>query len=130
MRPTSLNVRDFGALGDGEADDAPAIQEAALAAADLGVPLVFPSGTYHVATPVLIEGVRHPVHWIGLGSTRIVSTLKGSMRTADKHAAFRFFGQAAAMRRLAANAPAASRRIVPDDVAGLEPGLLLWVLST
>lgn len=48
-----VNLRDFGAVGDGETDDAPAFQKAldALAAAGGGT-LFIPAGKYVIATPV------------------------------------------------------------------------------
>ena len=48
-----LNLRDFGAVGDGVADDGPAFQSAldALAAAGGGT-LFIPEGKYAIATPV------------------------------------------------------------------------------
>jgi hypothetical protein len=51
--PATLNLRDFGATGDGTTDDAPAFQKAldALAAAGGGT-LFIPEGKYVIATPV------------------------------------------------------------------------------
>jgi hypothetical protein len=51
--PVELNVRNFGAVGDGVADDGPAFQKAldALAAAGGGT-LFVPEGKYVIATPV------------------------------------------------------------------------------
>ena len=51
--PETLNLRDFGATGDGTTDDAPAFQKAldALAAAGGGT-LFIPEGKYVIATPV------------------------------------------------------------------------------
>ena len=51
--PEPLNLRDFGALGDGVTDDGPAFQSAldALAAAGGGT-LFVPEGKYAIATPV------------------------------------------------------------------------------
>ena len=47
----SINVRDYGATGDGVTDDAPAIQNAIDAAGAAGGGIVyFPPGTYRVAT--------------------------------------------------------------------------------
>lgn len=45
-----INVRDFGAVGDGETDDTEAIQRAIDAAVSLPEPSVihFPAGTYIV----------------------------------------------------------------------------------
>ena len=49
-----LNLKDFGAVGDGVADDGPALQKAldALAAAGGGT-LFVPAGKYSISTPVL-----------------------------------------------------------------------------
>src|SRR5262245_13342585 len=51
--PVELNVRNFGAVGDGVADDGPAFQRAldALAAAGGGT-LFIPEGKYAIVTPV------------------------------------------------------------------------------
>lgn len=48
-----LNIRDFGAKGDGESMDAAAIQ-AAIAAAPKGARIVFPAGTYRT-TPIFLK---------------------------------------------------------------------------
>src|SRR5215207_783745 len=48
-----FNLSDFGALGDGVADDGPALQKALDALADAGGGTLFiPAGSYLVATPV------------------------------------------------------------------------------
>ena len=44
-------VTDFGAVGDGGADDTAAIQRAV----DASGPLVFPTGTYRLTAPVVIR---------------------------------------------------------------------------
>lgn len=52
----ALNVRAFGAAGDGETDDTQAIR-AALATSGGRVPLVFPTGNYRVTAPLeLLSG--------------------------------------------------------------------------
>ena len=55
----ALNVRDFGATGDGETDDTAAIQKALTAAAVAKVtPAVrFPAGTYRVSRPLLVSSL-------------------------------------------------------------------------
>jgi hypothetical protein len=45
-----LNVKDFGAVGDGVNDDAPAFRAAAQIAYNTGKPVYFPSGTYRMAS--------------------------------------------------------------------------------
>lgn len=60
---TSVSVKDFGAVGDGVANDTTAIQTAVNAAATDGVVLNVPAGTYRLTAPVevpagcVIEGV-------------------------------------------------------------------------
>lgn len=50
---TTLDLRDFGAVGDGVADDGPALQSALDALADAGGGTLFvPEGRYAIATPV------------------------------------------------------------------------------
>lgn len=50
---TTLNVSDFGAVGDGVADDGPAFQSALDALADAGGGTLFvPAGRYRIVTPV------------------------------------------------------------------------------
>ena len=66
-----LNLRDFGAVGDGVADDGPAFQSAldALAAAGGGT-LFIPAGKYAIATPVKKDftGLASSVTIIGVES--------------------------------------------------------------
>ena len=69
--PESLNLHDFGAVGDGVADDGPAFQAAldALAAAGGGT-LFVPEGKYSIATPVAKDftGLASSVSIIGVES--------------------------------------------------------------
>jgi hypothetical protein len=66
-----LNLRDFGAVGDGVADDGPAFQSAldALAAAGGGT-LFIPEGKYAIATPVAknFTGLASSITIIGVES--------------------------------------------------------------
>jgi hypothetical protein len=48
-----VNVRDFGAVGDGVVNDGPAIRSAASEALTSGKPLYFPSGKYLISTDTL-----------------------------------------------------------------------------
>lgn len=55
------DVKDFGAVGDGSADDTPFIHAAfAAAKADNvgAVAVTFPPGTYRLTAPILIDGVN------------------------------------------------------------------------
>ena len=51
-----LTARDFGALGDGVADDGPALQAAMNAAASAGKHLEIGEGTFRVTQPLLLGG--------------------------------------------------------------------------
>ena len=49
----TFNLQDYGSVGDGVADDGPALQRALDAAADAGGGIVYvPAGRYAIATPV------------------------------------------------------------------------------
>jgi hypothetical protein len=65
----TVNVKDFGAVGDGVADDTVAIQAAEDAATALGVSVVltFPSGTYAISDSIV---KKTNVHWRGVGKLR------------------------------------------------------------
>jgi len=53
--PPEYNVRDFGAVGDGDADDTPAFARALAAAEAAGGGIVFaPRGNYYIAGPLRI----------------------------------------------------------------------------
>jgi hypothetical protein len=71
-----INVRDFGAVGDGVADDTAAIQ----AAVDLigsGDSLFFPQGVYKLTARILITKTNVTVFGIGEGSKIVQSSLIG-----------------------------------------------------
>lgn len=70
------NVKDFGAIGDGVADDWPAIMAAfnwtVVARTNRGT-IYFPPGTYRVSQPIDFSGVAVSSHWLGnLGASTIV----------------------------------------------------------
>jgi hypothetical protein len=73
--PTVLNVKDFGAVGDGSADDTTAIQNAINALPVTGGDVIFPAGNYKI-TAVLNIGngsasavsTRYGVRLIGVGA--------------------------------------------------------------
>ena len=78
----TATVHDFGAVGDGRADDTAAIQEAVNAG--LG-DVRFPRGTYRITKPIVIK--LDKVGWaslIGSGTARIVMAGRGP--------AFKFVG--------------------------------------
>jgi hypothetical protein len=59
-----VNVKDFGAVGDGVTDDTAAIQ----AAVDTNKPVQFGSDTYKITAP-LVQVVTAPVIWLSDGAT-------------------------------------------------------------
>ncbi len=64
----ALNVRDFGAKGDGNTDDAPAIDQALAAAArhGPGATLFLPKGTYSLGTRTLADASIKRVFFLGV----------------------------------------------------------------
>lgn len=64
-----FNVKDYGALGDGIADDTTAIQDTITAAAVLGGIVFIPAGTYLVSTLTVANGVEI----FGIGNKSILS---------------------------------------------------------
>lgn len=66
-----LDVRTFGATGDGSTDDRAAIQQAIDSAPRDGATVVFPPGTYLVgSSSVVVE--RPSIHLLGLGAARLL----------------------------------------------------------
>ena len=70
----SLNVKDFGAKGDGVADDTAAIQAAIDKMEDGKHSVVFPSGTYLVSSPIVTSAQSSKAGTINLNG----STIKAS----------------------------------------------------
>ena len=68
----NVSVKDFGAVGDGIAIDTSAILAAVAAAKLSGAGLVFPSGTYKFASPIIIDWSFARVTF--LGKVRLVYT--------------------------------------------------------
>jgi len=68
--PVRFDIRDFGAVGDGIADDQPAITRAAQAVAkNKGGVLYFPSGTYRCARQ---PGMQNGIEFIGVSNVAIL----------------------------------------------------------
>lgn len=61
----TLSVRDFGATGDGVADDTLAIQAAFDAAAARGASVLIPDGTYRTSLPVVLGAGAFALHMQG-----------------------------------------------------------------
>jgi hypothetical protein len=80
--PAAVTVRDFGAVGDGAADDTAAIQKAI--DARIG-DVCFPRGVYRISRPLVIElDEVGPTSLTGTGTARIVMAGRGP--------AFKFVG--------------------------------------
>jgi polygalacturonase len=79
-----LSVKDFGAKGDGLADDTPAIQ-AAIDAATTGTIISFPSGMYVVSNFVIKN--RSGLSFVGEGRSSIIKQKPGAERIATFTAA-------------------------------------------
>ena len=77
QRPTdngAVNIRDFGARGDGITDDLPAINRAFDAVAHNGQRLLFPAGTYAVSGTILIPN-KTQIFGVGRGDSSPVNTV-------------------------------------------------------
>jgi hypothetical protein len=92
-----VSVKDFGAVGDGVADDTAAIQAASTAAATQYKSLYFPSGVYLVTA----LSVPSYAHWIGEGcdnttikttslAAQVILSING--KTEVELEGFRFYG--------------------------------------
>ncbi|MEP6689244.1 MAG: right-handed parallel beta-helix repeat-containing protein [Gemmatimonadales bacterium] len=66
-----LNVRDWGARGDGTSDDTAAFQHALDAAGPAGGTVLVPRGRYRFSVPLGIRGDRTEL--VGLGGSRLVA---------------------------------------------------------
>ncbi len=52
----TVSVKDFGAVGDGVADDTAAIQAAVVQAGKIGAAVIFPDGgTYKITAPIIVQ---------------------------------------------------------------------------
>ena len=61
----AVNVRDYGARGDGFTDETAAIQAADAAAIAAGCPLVFPAGTYLISSTYVVTGDHRVIRGYG-----------------------------------------------------------------
>lgn len=69
-----INVKDFGATGEGTVDDTAAIQASHAAAAALGLPLFLPPGTYNVTGLV---SITQPIIGWSRFNTKVVLVTSG-----------------------------------------------------
>lgn len=85
QRSDDLDVRDFGAVGDGVTDDTPAIQAAitaALASNYGGGRVKIPAGSYLTTSPITVSGDRLVIAGAGRGKTRIFNATSDMFRWA------------------------------------------------
>jgi hypothetical protein len=66
-----VNVKDFGAVGDGVVDDTAAIQAAAAYISNIGGELFFPKGIYYITNHFYINGSNVKISGAGMGATII-----------------------------------------------------------
>lgn len=69
-----LSVKDFGALGNGVADDGAGIQACFTAAVSAGKTVFFPSGTYLSSVKISTSGASVSVQGAGVPVTKVVFT--------------------------------------------------------
>ena len=117
--PADLNLRDFGAFGDGVTDDGPALQRAldALAAAGGGT-LNVPAGRYVIGSPVVknFNGLAAPVTIRGVGSaTTVDHTRPGNELTLGLNLVSEFYPRT--REQAAALAVTGLRSLVVSDLA-------------
>ncbi|WP_448500706.1 phage tail fiber domain-containing protein [Sphingomonas sp.] len=87
-----LSVRDYGAVGDGVADDSAAINEAKAAAISLGVDLHFPDGDYAHSQSLNFAAPNFRVRFGGKVTLRHTGTGRAVMLDAGPHPALIFGG--------------------------------------
>lgn len=87
----SVSVKDFGAVGDGVADDAAAIQAAFNSGAKN---ILFPPGNYLVSSPILINTSGMVIRGTGgLNDTRIITTADIDVFRVDIGTGYKYFNQ-------------------------------------
>jgi len=103
-----LNVKGFGAKGDGVSDDTSAIQDAIDAAAEAGGGIVlFPEGAYVISSPLSINASH--ITLLGIGAEKLgIYDFKGSILYLDEN----FAGDAAIVT-------SASAKITDFHIRGL-----------
>jgi hypothetical protein len=75
----TVNAKDFGAVGDGVVNDAPAIQAAVTFCSENKRPLYVPDGTYRLASRVELNNTAAPyVNMTGAGTNQTIFTVNGA----------------------------------------------------
>ncbi|MGH8781399.1 glycosyl hydrolase family 28-related protein [Paraburkholderia sp.] len=104
--PNSINVKDYGAKGDGSSDDQPAIQNAIDAAQKTGQTVWFPPGTYNHSNVLNASGVKIQ----GSGSGTVLHATNPSEEAIK-------LGSNASISNLATSTSAGSRDSQPGEAA-------------
>lgn len=119
-----VSVKDFGAVGDGIADDTLAVQ-AALAAAQT---VFVPAGTYRISQPIDI-GFAQRLYGAGQGSTLAAASNNNDLlRLPNSYAQIdhlRLEGGAAGIRLFGRDGPCVQNAIQDVTIWGAETGLVL-----
>lgn len=123
-----VNVKDFGAIGDGITDDASAIQ-AALNAADLqgGGVVYFPEGVYKQNSPV---SIKNNTHIWAYGSTVNCVDIPYSTTVFNFNAAYQSNGSIKATTTLSSTANKDSKTIQVTSANGISVGDIVRIVST
>jgi hypothetical protein len=124
----TVNVKDFGAAGDGVADDTAAIQAAltAIAAAG-GGSLVLPRGTYRVTQTINITAGN--IHIEGYGATIDATGLAYVAGTRASGCVFKFTGGSLSSTTLASTASAGATQLSVTSATGIQAGQLIRCIS-
>jgi hypothetical protein len=77
----AVNVKDFGAVGDGVTDDTVALEAAISYAAQAGLPCYVPSGTYMLTSSAITTTILENVNFVlfGDGPTSVLKLLDGEV---------------------------------------------------
>lgn len=118
-----IDVRAYGAVGDGVADDTNAITSAIYAALEIGANVYIPAGDYYISAHINISTLGRSVRIIGELGTRLFSS------TADK--TIKFEGTPSARLALNGNLTAGQKAItVTGDLSSYAAGDMLQVESS
>jgi hypothetical protein len=99
LKTEKFNVRDYGAAGDGTADDTAEIQAAIDAAETAGGGVVFfPAGSYKTSTPLVVDGDSITFQGVGRKESEIFNAASDVIRIGVTSGAVRFHFQVRSMK--------------------------------